>query len=227
MDKIKELMEKMGFSSELSAGLMEAISSHIEAEKKALQEELSDKLKKAKEVCIEAVKEEKARLAKGVGVYLESKSGQIDRARAQQLALEESKSIDLNKKVKALLEGVDLSKVDDKNGQLQAASRKISLLEQQSKRLMNENKDLQSKLQNSNAIATKAVRKAMMLEESIKKPAGEKSATPTGNGKTIAEDKAKAEERLKSLNEAKKTNAPVPHVKRTEAYSPDNIADMI
>jgi len=227
MDKIKELMEKMGFSSELSAGLMEAISSHIESEKKALQEELSEKLKKAKDVCIEAVKEEKARLAKGVSVYLESKSGQIDRARAQQLALEESKSIDLNKKVKALLEGVDLSKVDDKDGQLQAASRKISLLEQQSKRLVNENKDLQSKLQNSNAIATKAVRKAMMLEESTKKSGGEKSATPTG-GKTLAEDKAKAQERLQSLNEAKKTTAPVPPKKSAETnYSPDNIADMI
>jgi len=226
MDKIKALFSKIGVSEELSTGLMEAISDHIKAEKKALQEELSDKLKKAKDICLKAVKEEKARLAKGVGVYLESKSGQIDRARAQQLALEESKSIDLNKKVKALLEGVDLSKVDDKDGQLQAASRKISLLEQKSKRLEDEVQDLQSKLHNSNAIATKAVRKAMMLEESAKKPAGEKSATPAG--KTIAEDKDKAQDRLKSLNEAKKANAPVQFkAKETTNYSPDSIADMI
>jgi hypothetical protein len=225
MDKIKALMEQMGFSPELSNELLKAINEYTASKDKAVNEEFEGKLKKAKEVCLQAVKEEKARLARGLEVFLENKTEKIERARAQQMANEETESSNQLKRVKAMLEGVELSKVDDKDGQLQAANRKISLLEHKVERIAVDKRDVEGKLRISNDIAAKHMRRAMMLESRAKK--------------TQVLDESKRKDNVKgegvvkqsSLNEIKETRAPLTEAKKPSTTNKeitiDNIAETM
>lgn len=211
-------MEQLGFSPELSEELLKAINEHNEVKEKTLNEEFESKLKKAKEVCLQAVKEEKARLARGVEVYLESKTDKIERARAQQMAIEESESANQLKRVKALLEGVELSKVGDKDGQLQAANRKISLLEHKTERIAKERQELQSKLRISNDIAAKHVRKAMMLESRVKKASKEAPKDAViKEGRSEQDVKGAGVDKEKTLNETKTSRAPIKETKTAKS----------
>lgn len=189
MDRIKALMEQMGFSAEATEQLIQLIGEHINQEKKSVNESTAKKLVQVKEACMKTMKEELTRLSKGVGIYLEGKSEKIERAKMQQLAIEESKSKDQLKKVKALVENVDLNKVSDKDGTLQANERKISLLEHQKDRLVKENKDLSTKLKASNDIATRFMRKAM-VQETASNTDSTKSGNTAKPNKVVSESKA-------------------------------------
>lgn len=238
MDRIKALMEQMGFSAEATEQLIQLIAEHNSNEKKSINENTAKKLVQVKEACMKTMKEELTRLSKGVGIYLEGKSEKIERAKMQQLAIEESKSKDQLKKVKALVENVDLNKVSDKDGTLQANERKISLLEHQKDRLVKENKDLSTKLRASNDIATRAMRRVMVHEN-----APNTGTTKTGNTakpvKIVAESKAPEVKDIKTvgktksvatLNEEKQKVTPVEVKLPTGSLgnlTPDDIANLI
>ena len=238
MDKIRSLMEQMGFSAEMTDQLIQLIHETVEKEKKAINESTSKKLVQVKEACMKTMKEELTRLSKGVGIYLESKSDRIERAKMQQMAIEESKSSDQLKKVKALVENVEITKVSDKNGKSQAGERKISLLEHKTERLVKENKDLGTKLKASNEIAARFMRKAMVAE-GTSKTATAKSGTTAKSGKTVVESKApqvkdtKADGKGKvraTLNEEKQKTAPAESKLPAGGLSnltPDDIANLM
>lgn len=209
MEKIKALMEQMGFSPELTDEFIKTINEHVEAKDKALKEAYEAKIEKAKEVCLQAVKEEKVRLARGVEVFLESKNEKIERSRAQQMAIEESESANQLKRVKALLEGVEISKVEDSDGQLQAANRKISLLEHKVGRFAKEANEMKDKLRASNNIAAKNIRKAMMLESRLKKTKETKKTSKAAISESKRSDDGKGGTVIQeSLNNEKTRRAP-------------------
>jgi hypothetical protein len=237
MDKIRSLMEQMGFSSEATNQLLQLIKDHIETEKKSINEGTAKKLVQVKEACVKTMKEELARLSKSVGIYLESKSEKIERAKLQQLAIEESKSADQLKRVKALVENVDLTKSDDKNGTLQATERKISLLKHQQERLVKENKDLATKLKASNEIATRFMRKAIN-ENTSNNAAPAKPDDTAKSGKVVAESKASEVKDNKTddkapkatLKEEKQKVAPAEKTLSTagiSSFTPDDIANLM
>lgn len=234
MDQITKLMEECGIDGELGAELVKSIHEHVDAEKKKLQEEAKQKLAAAKKLCVEEVKKEITRLSRGVEVFLESKSKQIERAKTQQMANEESKSASLLESVKAVVEGVDLSKAGDKDGELQAMSRKISMLEHKNKRLFEEAHGLKTKLAETTEIAAQTARQNRLLESRIEKGTKGKKGKKSKN-KVVSEDvkKANADAKKKAkgtLNEARARSAKQerkPAASTSDTLSPEAIADAI
>lgn len=236
MDKIRSLMEQMGFSAEATDQLINLINDHIEKEKKSINESTATKLKQVKDACMKTMKEEVSRLSRSVGIYLESKSERIERAKVQQLAIEESKSADQLKRIKALVENVDLTKSVGKDGALQANERKISLLEHQKDRLVKENKDLAKKLKASNVIATRFMRKA--ITENTSNTDTTKSGNTAKPSKVVAESKASEVKNTKTadkgpkatLKEEKQKVAPVETklpATGISSFTPDDIANLM
>lgn len=169
MDKITDLLKKIGASDELAEGIVIAINEHIETQRTALQEELQTKLNKAKSVCLEEVETYKKDLARRVEVFCESKSAKIERAKRKQLANEESEATSKLKEAKAILEGIDINVAPGNVSKDLVAERdKNAKLEQRLQALTEQNQSLSKRNKEVNQVASRVLGKNKLLESKLK-----------------------------------------------------------
>lgn len=163
MEKIKELLRGIGGSDELVSALCEELDRFVAGVHENLQSEFDSKLVKAKKVCLEEVNQEKARLAKKVEIFLESKKENMEQAAARQRAIEEAEATSLLKRTKGLLEGIEIGDGGDSR-KLQAAQTKIARLDKQLGALKEERAAAIDKANNAYTIAQKILAENRALE---------------------------------------------------------------
>lgn len=166
MEKLKNLFQQAGVSETLADSIIEEIGNHTKAVKESYEKQFSDKLEKARQVCLEQLNKEKSRLSKKVAIYLESKKEQISRAAEKQRLNEDTEATSLLKRTRAILEGIQM---DDKgqNQDLQAARQQVTRL-QKAVTTIKEERDLAVKKANeANRIALENLRKNRLLENKI------------------------------------------------------------
>ena len=167
MDKIKELLGKIGASEELSNAICEELDRYTNALKSKYDGELQEKIAKAKQICVEEVQKEKVNLARKVGIFLESKAQSIEQAMTKQRVAEESEATSLLKKTKSLLEGIE------PNGEV--SSRELLALEKKAGRyekalgtLKEERNRAIEKANTANQIAVKVLKANQLMEAKLK-----------------------------------------------------------
>lgn len=223
MNKLKELLKGMGASEELTTAFCEELETYTGTLKEKFEKEYSQKIERAKAVCLEEVNKEKASMARRVKTYLESKAAAIEQAAASKRAIEESESAAQLKKVKALLEGVDIKEGSETNQKLQDEQKRNARLEKALVALKEERNLAVSKANTANDIAAKALQRNRKLEEGksltegycgehkLPFPANGKCAK-CGGGAPAKKDEPKddkgAEKDVKKVDEAKKPAAP-------------------
>jgi hypothetical protein len=182
MDKIRELLKKIGASEELATQIMEELDRYTTSSREKLETEYQVRIQKAKKVCLEEVAKEKARIAHKVEVFLESKAASIERAAARQRAIEESAAVAALRKVKGAL-GVE----NGNSEELQALQRKLARIAEQANALKEERDHAVEKANQANKIASRVVRRARLLE--AKAPETKPEAKPA---KVVTEDEGVA-----------------------------------
>ena len=125
MDKLTDLLTKMGASPELVTEFTNSLAQHEKELRESIKGEFEEsyeaKEDKAKQVCVEEVEKEKVRLARKVQVYLESKQREIEEAAQRQRAIEESEATQTLRRVEALVKGNDPNAVGGESRDLQAS----------------------------------------------------------------------------------------------------------
>ena len=175
MEKIRELILGIGATKELADQICGELTTFVEEKEKqfeeqktALSEEFKKRLENAKQVCIEEVDKEKKAIARKVEIFLESKSNSIARAIGKQRMLEESKAVNDLKKVKALLEGIELSG-GISNDKYDAAVGEVAKLKRSLTALSEERDSAIAKLNRATKIATEVLHKNKLLEGKLRK----------------------------------------------------------
>jgi len=230
MKKIKDALTKLSGSDEFAQQFLTLIDEHVADEKKAIKENYDTKVKEMKGVCVKAVSEEKARLAKKVETYLQSVSDRVAKSRSKQLAMEESESANKLRQVATILEGLDIKTVDDANGQLKAAKRRYSLLESRLKELTQGNRDLESKLAKTNDIAAKSIRKVRLYEQQLEEAkkgqvVESKDESKDSKGKVVIESTDKKTAKKPALDKVKRAPSKiVTEAKQQATLSIEDIA---
>ncbi len=196
MDKFKDLLSKMGASEELITQFCEELESYKSRTEDGLKREYAEKCEKARALCFEEVEAEKARLARKVEIFLETKVSAVESSAKKRIAIEEAEAANTLKAVKLAVEGVDVSSNDGGNqaalvkqeAQMKALKTKVKAL--------NEEKD-RAKKQASDA--TKMARRVLannrVLEGKLK-----------AKGATVAESKRKGKA---TLTESRKSQSAV------------------
>lgn len=164
MDKLKELLKGMGASEELQTAFCEEMESYSKTLKTKFEQEYSNKIARAKQVCVEEVNKEKAALARRVKTFMESKVTAMEQACANRRAIEESESAAKLKKAKAILEGIEIKESGVTNQALDEANKQIARLRKAVDSLKEERNLAVSKANTANDIAAKALAKNRELE---------------------------------------------------------------
>lgn len=143
MEKIKRLLKQIGASEELADTISEEIVKYTDAVKQQSDVEYRNKCQQANVICVEEVQKEKAMLAKKVSLYLESKKDRIEESIREQRENESSEAGSLLKKVRSLLEGIDIETGNPQ--ELQELQAGYTRLSKAVNTLSEENKTLTSK----------------------------------------------------------------------------------
>jgi hypothetical protein len=176
MQKIREIVKQIGGSDELADQLIAAVQEHVESERVTVQEEYKAKIQKAKQVCLEEVAAEKARIARKVEVFIESKVASIERAAGKTRAIEESAAVAQLRQIQKILGGEG-----GNSAELEALNRKLARIAEQTASIKEERDVAVRKANQANMIAAKTLRRLRTFEEQAAKP-----------GKTVTEDDAAA-----------------------------------
>jgi hypothetical protein len=167
MDKIKELLGKIGASKDLADALCEELDRYSNALKESYESELQDRIAKAKQICVEEVQKEKVNLARKVGIFLESKAKSIEQAMTKQRVAEESEATSLLKKTKSLLEGIELNG-EVSSRELLALSKKAERYEKALGTIKEERDRAVDKANTANQIAVKMLKANQLMESKLK-----------------------------------------------------------
>jgi uncharacterized protein YdiU (UPF0061 family) len=167
MVKIKELLKGIGASDELAVALCEELERYSAALKTKYEHEYSQKIGRAKQVCVEEVNKEKAAMARRVKTFMESKVASMEQAYAGRRAIEESESASRLKKAKAILEGVEIKDGGVTNQTLEERDKKIARLEKAINSLKEERNLAVAKANTANDIAAKALQRNRSLESRV------------------------------------------------------------
>jgi hypothetical protein len=207
MDKIKQLLQKCGLSTEVSAELCEAIDNHANMLKEQSDTEFKARIAKAKKVCFEEVEAHKAELSRRVQIFLEAKNSAIEESVMRQSANKETEAVAKLEKIYALLEGIELNGrssgelkteidkfrklaehlVEERDNAVAKAKRCIQI----SERVLKRNRGLEQSLTEDKAVPTttridssrsNGVRKTTQrtLKESVETPRAPKREMPVG-----------------------------------------------
>jgi len=167
MEKIRELLGKIGASEELANLVCEELERYSTALKEENEKELQTKIAKVKEICVEEVQKEKVNLARKVSTFLESKSEAIERAMKRQRVAEESEATSILKKAKSILEGIELGG-EVSSRELRALQKKAERLEKAIGTLKEERDRAVGKANKANEIAVKVLRRNQLYESKLK-----------------------------------------------------------
>jgi len=200
MQKIREIVKQIGGSEELADQLIEAVQEHVETQRTAITEEYKTKIQKAKQVCLEEVASEKARIARKVEVFIESKVASIERSAGKTRAVEESAAVAQLRQVQKVL---GVGGEGGNSAELEALNRKLARIAEQTASIKEERDVAVRKANQANMIAARTLRRLRTFEEQAAKP-----------GNVVKEDEAATETT---------TNAVEPDVTTTET-KPEEIA---
>ena len=225
MEKIRELLGKIGASQELADAVCEEMERYSTALKEKYEGELQEKVSKVKEICVEEVQKEKVNLARKVSTFLESKAEAIERAIKRQRVAEETEATSLLKKAKSILEGIDLGG-EVSSRELLSLKKKAERLEKAIGTIKEERDRAIGKANKANEIAIKVLKRNQLYESKLKQagllteqkggaatcecgaPLGEGVEKCSKCGKTVVTGKEKkAAEKAKSEGKDKKGKA--------------------
>lgn len=173
MDKIKELLTQLG-SEELADQILESMSDWRVEQEKKLNEQLKDKLVKAKALCVEEVNKHKRNISRRVEIFLESKVTQVEREARSRQAIGESKAVNDLKQVKALLGGYTIDGIDE---DLQALKSENETLRSRVATVTESKNDVEKKYGRARTIAQRAIQRNVVLEEKAQEDAISESKT--------------------------------------------------
>lgn len=199
MNKIRALLEQMGAKPELAEEIVSAMDEWKEGERQKLMEEFKGRLDKAMKVCVEETEDYKHKMARRVEIFLESQVAAIERSARDRQAIEESKAANDLKRVKAMLEGVnvdgsiseDLQAIKAENEKLRKGlttvteqRNKISAKYQQTfqvaKKALGRNKILENQIQNkAKPVSESKNKKSTNLNKARRKKGETKTTRPT------------------------------------------------
>jgi uncharacterized protein (TIGR02449 family) len=165
MQKILDILKKMGASKELQDGLMESLETWKQAQLDGMEQAFKKKLDRAKQVCLEETERYKGELSKRVEIFLEARVNTINREAQKQAAIGESEAAKTLRGVKGLLEGVDIDMPDN---QIAEENKKLRIKVGQ---LQEERSGQVKKNQHANQICRKLIERVKVLES--KAPAAE------------------------------------------------------
>lgn len=241
MEKIKDLLKKMGISEDLQKSLIGLLENFKQEETKKHETLFNERLEKVKKVCIEETAKYKRELSKKVAIFFEARAQQVARSVERQLAVEGSEASNKLSRLKALLENVPAAKIGEIPPDVKKLSEDLDGLKQANAKLIEERDSAIRKANRSNEIANKILQSNRALEEKVagveKQLAETKKAPPAPEKKepekTVQEDVVKDEQTIledlrQPAAEPKSTthSAPAaqPGKKKTEI---DEIADSI
>lgn len=158
MDKIKELLAKSGCKTELVSAIVESLERYKADLQDRFTVDFNSKIERSKKVCVEETEAHKRELARRLQIFCETKSAAIEAQLAKMSALSESQATTRLKKMRALLEGVELNGVE--NGQNAAAMEKAKRRSQQ---LQEERDRAIAEANRKTAIAEKALKQNRQL----------------------------------------------------------------
>src|SRR5579871_858588 len=127
MDKLKELLKRLGGTDELAAAICEEFNRYAQGLKEQYEKEFKTKIERARQVCLEEVNKEKVALARKVGIFLESKMEAIEKAAEKNRLSEDTEATALLKRMKALCEGIQIED-GGASRDLQAARKQVERL---------------------------------------------------------------------------------------------------
>lgn len=196
MEKLKQALRELGGSNELVEQVCTELDNYTSDIKATYDREYANKVKKAKQICIEEVNKEKAALAKKVKIYLESKAKSVEQALTKQRAIEDTEATSLLKRARGLLEGVNY---DDSgvSRELQAAQTKVQRLERQLKAVSEDRNSMISRANRAHTVANDVLTRNKKLEEEVQ---ALKSSISESTTKT---SKKETEKDSRVVNEAK------------------------
>lgn len=191
LSKIESILKKMNISEAAIAEFTNVVNEHFTAKEKALKEEFTQRLNKAKQVCVEEVETHKAALSRGVQRFLEAKVTTIEKVASKKHAIEESEATTKLKQLKALLEGINVDGAANAQA-IQAVKEEKAAVEKQlveSREALQREKAKTAKL---SEIAEKSVARQTAMEAKVATLA-----------KHIEESKAADVKKAQTLNDEK------------------------
>lgn len=205
------------------------VNEHFAAKEKALKEEFTQRLNKAKQICVEETEAHKSALARGVQRFIESKVTAIEKAASKKHAIEESEAVTKLKHLKALLEGINLDGA--KNDQaLQAAMEQKAAAE---KKLTEVSESLQREKAKSaklSEISEKSMARQKVMEGQVKNLEKTIEESKKVESKTLADEKQTAAEPKTVVSEEKQNTAkkqPAAKEEQQPASEMDVIAESL
>lgn len=167
MDKLRELLSKAGVSEELIDGICEEFETLSATLKEERDQELANKVKRAKQIFIEEIAREKAALARKVKVFLESKARSFEEAAARQRRVDESESAaKLRRAVEILTDGSNV--VGEDVGQSDADRKLISRLEKALTSVREERDNALLRAKRAYGIADSALKRNQFFETKLR-----------------------------------------------------------
>ena len=214
MDKIKELLQKIGASNEFAIQLCEELERFDRQIQEKYERICEAKLSQAKKICLEEVNGYKVGLAQKVRVFLEGKSNHIEKRLDQQKAIEEGKAKATLRRVKEITEGIEVA--DD--AKLRALQSQIDKLRATNTQLTEDKTRAIMAANRANSIAMEILEKKNVqpVNESAVAASSVQSEKPVQDPKTkIQTESKKVQAKQKVLKESvKKTRMAKPRTTR-------------
>jgi hypothetical protein len=201
MDKIKQLLKKLGASEELTKSIVESLDEYAKGVQDKNLSEYKTRLAKAKEVCIEAVEDYKKELARKVQLFFEARADKIDQQISKQVAIKESAAEAKLNKVAALVEGIEVNGVAEAD--LKALKENNLQLKKQLKAIVEERDLAVEKANRATGIAERALKRTRILESQITEDKTQTKVEPKVEPKTEKLTEGKTEVVTKPIAEAK------------------------
>ena len=171
MDKIRELLEQAGVSSELSEKICESLVSYKDSIREQFQRDYAVKIEQAKRVCTEETEAHNRELARRLQIFCETKSSAIEAQIAKQSALNESAAVSRLNQISAMLNGIEHN--GNSNGNVTATKykRKLELALEEKRRAV-------EMANRKNAIAEKALKRNRQLTAELHSLQEQRSSSP-------------------------------------------------
>jgi len=227
MEKIMELLKTIGASEELAGKLCEELDRFDKTVHDKNEGGFKEKLDKAKKICLEEVEKYKQELARKVGIYMESKSSEIEKSIDQRRAIEESEASSKLRRVREVTEDIEVA--DDAG---------VQALKEQIKKLTGRNRTLtegkiraEEAANRANAIAMDLIREQKKAEgDVVQEEVNEDGVTSEGGEESISEENReknrevikeaiKARRRLRKPRTTRKTLTESQDLTRSETQS--------
>jgi hypothetical protein len=169
MEKIKDLLGKIGASKQLQEALIVELDNFVKTTEAKYEKLFKERKEKAVKVCTEEVENYKRELAGKVAVFLESKQAQMARANEKQLALEGSEAADKLSRVKAVVEGIKLNDAGAVTNENKQLHERALALEQANARLIAERDLTTKRAVRAQTIANDVLKANRLLESKLQK----------------------------------------------------------